>query len=79
VAQVVWITFSSTPAALARLAAHVELKTVQDTLGHTGHAFTVDLLRQPWGPQARQAAESTARLVLIPTKSGSTKPELVSA
>ena len=62
-AQIVWITFNSTPATPARLAAHVEFTTVRDTLGHTGHVLTVDPLRQSWGTQARQAAESTARLV----------------
>jgi integrase len=51
-------------AATLALAAHVELKTVQDMLGHTSYAFTADTYATVLPEQARQAAESTARLVL---------------
>jgi integrase len=47
-------------AATLALAAHVDLKTVQDMLGHTSYAFTADTYAV-LPEQARQAAESTAR------------------
>jgi integrase len=51
-------------AATLALAAHVELKTVQDMLGHTSYAFTADTYATVLPDQAKQAAESTARLLL---------------
>ena len=51
-------------AATIALAAYAELKTVQDMLGHTSNAFTADTYATILPEQARQAAESTARLVL---------------
>lgn len=51
-------------AATIALAAHVDVKTVQDMLGHTSYAFTADTYATVLPEQARQAAESTARLVL---------------
>jgi integrase len=51
-------------AATIALAAHVDLKTVQDMLGHTSYAFTADTYATVLPEQAKQAAESTARLVL---------------
>lgn len=59
------------------------LKTVQDMLGHTSYAFTADTYATVLPEQARQAAESTARLVLdavekVPmTKSESARPALL--
>ncbi|AEV81237.1 tyrosine recombinase XerC [Actinoplanes sp. SE50] len=51
-------------AATLALAAHVDLKTVQDMLGHTSYAFTADTYATVLPDQAKHAAESTARLVL---------------
>ncbi|MEV6350783.1 tyrosine-type recombinase/integrase [Actinoplanes sp. NPDC051851] len=51
-------------AATLALAAHVELKTVQDMLGHTSYAFTADTYATVLPDQAKDAAESTARLLL---------------
>jgi integrase len=51
-------------AATIALTARVDLKTVQDMLGHTSYAFTADTYATVLPEQARQGAESTARLVL---------------
>jgi integrase len=51
-------------AATIALTAHVDLKAVQDMLGPTSYAFTADTYATVLPEQARQGAESTARLVL---------------
>jgi integrase len=51
-------------AATLALAAHVDLKTVQDMLGHTSYAFTADTYATVLPEQAKQAAETTAQFVL---------------
>lgn len=51
-------------AATLTLAAGADLKTVQDMLGHTSYAFTADTYTTVLPENARQAAESTAQLVL---------------
>lgn len=51
-------------AATLAVAAHVDLKTVQDMLGHTSYAFTADTYATVLPEQAKKAAESTARLIL---------------
>jgi integrase len=51
-------------AATLALTAHVDLKTVQDMLGHTSYAFTADTYATVLPDQAKTAAESTAQLLL---------------
>ena len=51
-------------AATLALAAHTDLRTVQDMLGHTSYAFTADTYTAVLPEDAFQAAEATARLVL---------------
>jgi len=51
-------------AATLALAAHTDLRTVQDMLGHTSYAFTADTYTAVLPEVAFQAAEATARLVL---------------
>ncbi|WFF08073.1 tyrosine-type recombinase/integrase [Micromonospora sp. WMMD1076] len=51
-------------AATLALTAHTDLKTVQDMLGHTSYAFTADTYTTVLPEQARQAAETTAQIIL---------------
>jgi integrase len=51
-------------AATLALAAHADLKTVQDMLGHSSYAFTADTYATVIPHLARQAAEATAHLLL---------------
>ncbi|WP_349879517.1 tyrosine-type recombinase/integrase [Micromonospora sp. HUAS YX12] len=51
-------------AATLALTAHADLKTVQDMLGHTSYAFTADTYTTVLPERARQAAETTAQLIL---------------
>jgi integrase len=51
-------------AATLALAAHTDLRVVQDMLGHTNYAFTADTYTAVLPEVAYQAAEATARLVL---------------
>lgn len=46
------------------LAAHTDLKTIQDMLGHTSYAFTADTYTAVLPTQAREAAEATVQLLL---------------
>ncbi|MEO3806040.1 hypothetical protein [Nonomuraea sp. B1E8] len=48
---------------LAYLAAGVEMKVVQETLGHTSSAFTADTYTSVYPQAARAAAEKTAALL----------------
>ncbi len=49
---------------LPHLAAHTDLRVVQDMLGHTSYAFTADTDSAVLPEVAHQAAEATAHLVL---------------
>lgn len=51
-------------AATLALSAHVELKNVQQMLGHTSYAFTADTYATVLPEDAKKAAESTAQLLL---------------
>ncbi len=46
------------------LAAGVEIKVVQETLGHTSSAFTADTYTSVFPQVAKAAAEKTAALLL---------------
>ncbi|SEG99741.1 Phage integrase family protein [Nonomuraea solani] len=72
-------------AASLMLAAGVDLKVVQETLGHVSSTFTRDTYTSVYPEVARAAAESTAdlvntaasgaqmaRLITLPTQAGNT-------
>jgi hypothetical protein len=52
------------------LAAGVDLKIVQETLGHVSSTFTRDTYTSVYPEVARAAAESTAALISTATASG---------
>ncbi|WP_407941416.1 hypothetical protein [Nonomuraea cypriaca] len=54
------------------LAAGVDLKVVQETLGHVSSAFTRDTYTSVYPEVARAAAESTAALVNTAASGGQT-------
>nr|WP_328817646.1 tyrosine-type recombinase/integrase [Nonomuraea cypriaca] len=65
-------------AATAMLAAGVDIKIVQETLGHTSSSFTRDTYTSVYPEAAAAAAEATAALLSasspVPPRHGTTRP-----